>query len=565
MLEAMKVRTRLGLGFGFLILLLGGAAAGGWWGVSLVSGKTQEALDHDARMAEEAAAAKAAVLELRRFEKDFFINLASPGDAAGYLAKWRAQEEALQGRLRTLDAVVGAEQDRAALATMRAELARYEAGFQKVRGLIDAGTVKTTQEANHAIGEFKDEIRNLEKVAEDLSARGEERLGALSPLVAAVRSRALLAIAGFAALAFAAALVITVLLTASLLRQLGGEPAEISRIVERVAGGDLTVALDDDAGRRGIYGSVRAMVGTLIRIAEEVRGGADALASAAGQVASTSQALSQGTGEQAASVEETTSSLEEMTSSITRNAENGLQTEQLAVQGARNAEEGGRSVGETVEAMKAIAEKITIIEEIAYQTNLLALNAAIEAARAGEQGKGFAVVAAEVRKLAERSQKAAAEIGGLAASSVAVAERSGQLLLELVPAIRKTSELVQEVTAASREQATGVEQINRAMTQVDQVTQRNASSAEELSSSAEELSSQAESLLQLVGFFRVPGAADARKRAFPPAPRAVAAAPGWRPPVPERPSPALPGPHAAGHGKGNGFAPFPGQAGEGAR
>jgi methyl-accepting chemotaxis protein len=564
MLEAMKVRTRLGLGFGFLILLLGGAAAGGWWGVSLVSGKTQEALDHDARMAEEAAAAKAAVLELRRFEKDYIINMGSPADAASYLAKWRAQEEALQGRLRELEPVVTAEQDRAALATMRNELARYGAGFQKVRGLMEAGTVKTTQEANHAIAEFKDEIRSLEKVADDLSARGEERLAALSPLVASVRSRALVAIAAFAALAIAAALVITVVLTASLLRQLGGEPAEISRIVERVASGDLTVALDADAGRRGIYGSVRSMVATLIRIAEEVRGGADALASAAGQVASTSQALSQGTGEQAASVEETSSSLEEMTSSITRNAENGRQTEQLAVQGARNAEEGGRSVGETVEAMKAIAEKISIIEEIAYQTNLLALNAAIEAARAGALGKGFAVVATEVRKLAERSQKAAAEIGGLAARSVSVAERSGQLLLELVPAIRKTSDLVQEVTAASREQATGVEQINRAMAQVDQVTQRNASSAEELSSSAEELSSQAESLLQLVGFFRVPGAADGRARTAPPAPapHAVASAPAWRPPVAERPSLAPPRTHPV---KGNGFEPFTGPPNGGAR
>ncbi len=249
--------------------------------------------------------------------------------------------------------------------------------------------------------------------------------------------------------------------------------------------------------------SFNAFIDRLSYITGEVRAKANAASSASAQVSSSAQTLSQGTSEQAASVEETSSSLEQMNASITQNAENSRQMEQMALKGAKEVEESGKAVGESVEAMKTIAEKISIIEEIAYQTNLLALNAAIEAARAGEHGKGFAVVATEVRKLAERSQAAAQEISGLASSSVKVAERSGGLLVELVPAIRKTVELVQEVAAASREQAAGVAQVNRAMGQVDQVTQRNASAAEELSSTAEEMASQAEDLQQLMAFFGV--------------------------------------------------------------
>ena len=279
---------------------------------------------------------------------------------------------------------------------------------------------------------------------------------------------------------------------------------EAARLANELSQGNLTeqveVYSNDETGQ--MLQALKDMSKRLSQTLGEVKTSAGAVASAASQVAAGAQTVSQGTSEQAASVEETTSSLEEMSASITQNAENSRLMEQMSSKGAADAEASGKVVNETVDAMKAIAEKISFIEEIAYQTNLLALNAAIEAARAGEHGKGFAVVASEVRKRAERSQSSAKEIGNLASASVQVAERSGKLLDELVPAIKKTADLVQEVASASREQAAGVNQMNKAMGQVDQVTQRNASAAEEMSSTAEELSSQSEGLMQLMSFFR---------------------------------------------------------------
>ena len=203
-----------------------------------------------------------------------------------------------------------------------------------------------------------------------------------------------------------------------------------------------------------------------------------------------------------------------MSSSIQQNADNAHQTNTIAAKAATDAQASGEAVIKTVSAMKEIAEKIGIIEEIARKTDLLALNAAVEAARAGEHGKGFAVVASEVRKLAERSQTAAAEIGKLSSSGVSLADGAGQMLVKLVPDIRKTADLVQEISAASTEQNSGASQINKAIQQLDQVIQQNAASSEEMASTSEELSSQAEQLQSTIAFFKLDSDGQARQARF---------------------------------------------------
>lgn len=276
-------------------------------------------------------------------------------------------------------------------------------------------------------------------------------------------------------------------------------------VAEALAEGDMSVRIDatsrDETGQ--LLEAMRNMTDKLAQIIAEVRSAADNLSSASEEVSATAQSLSQGASEQAASVEETSASMEQMSASINQNTENAKVTDGMAGKAAKEANEGGQAVTETVTAMKSIAEKIGIIDDIAYQTNLLALNAAIEAARAGEHGKGFAVVAAEVRKLAERSQVAAQEIGEVAKGSVSLAEKAGRLLDEIVPSIRKTSDLVQEITAASEEQSAGIGQINTAMNQLSQTTQQNASASEQLAATAEEMSGQAEQLQQTMAFFKV--------------------------------------------------------------
>jgi methyl-accepting chemotaxis protein len=276
---------------------------------------------------------------------------------------------------------------------------------------------------------------------------------------------------------------------------------EITSAAEEIANGNLTVDIRERSPQDKLMQALSAMVNGLTRTVTDIRGIAGEVAAASQSISTASIQVSKGASAQAAAAEEASSSMEEMVSNIKQNADNAQQTDKIANKSAKDAQESGKSVLEAVSAMKEIANKISIIEEIARQTNLLALNAAIEAARAGEHGKGFAVVAAEVRKLAERSQKAAAEINQLSSTTLRVSEKSGEMLDKLVPDIQRTAELVQEITAASKEQDTGAEQINKALQQLEKVIQQNASASEEMASTTEELTGQSDQLVSALGFF----------------------------------------------------------------
>ncbi len=563
MRRQMKTRTLLLTVFGLMIVLVLGVGAAGYWGLSTVGEKSVELLEHEVPLAETAARARGNLNGMRRYEKDIYLTMGTKERQVQYLAKWNEQREHFFQRLDAMEKVAVSDQQLRAIAQMKQEASTYVAGFNEVYELVGSGKIATPQEAKASMERFNDNVHGLEQQEEALADDAKKQITAAKPFMLETLGRTTRAVFGLVLLSIAVAAAVAIATARKLLNQLGGEPVLLAHVAQRIANGDLTMLLKVAQARRdendfeeeerrseSLMSSIARMVEKLKDVVVQVKAAAEHVASGSQQLSAGSEELSQGASEQASSAEEVSSSMEEMSSSIRQNASSAEQTEKMAMKSAEDAKEGGAAVAETLGAMKEIAGKISVIEEIARQTNLLALNAAIEAARAREHGKGFAVVASEVRKLAEHAQKAAAEISEVSSKSVSIAERAGTLLARLVPDIQKTAGLVQEISAASREQDTGADQINTSIQQLDQVIQQNAGVAEETSATAEELAAQAEQLRSAISFFQVEKHSGARQGPAPLATPARAAPTPKAPPRSRKPSEESPraSAKAASHG-----------------
>jgi methyl-accepting chemotaxis protein len=352
-------------------------------------------------------------------------------------------------------------------------------------------------------GHGKEQMDSMRKLLSDIKGNESSLLVVRAKEMISTQNIAIGIILGGGLIAIIASLLMAFLLSSSITRQLGTEPREIKRIAEKIAKGELDMDYSSVKNPVGAFASIKIMNEKLVETVAAINEAATQVSAGSEQVSTTAQQMSQGATEQASSAEEVSSSVEELAATIKQNNDNSLTTVKISQKAAADAAEGGKAVDEAVAAMKVIAGKVDIINEIARQTNLLALNAAIEAARAGEVGKGFAVVASEVRKLAERSQAAAGEITTLSASTVASATKAGGIIGHTVPDIQKTADLVQEISSASREQASGSDQIGKAIVQLDTVIQQNASASEEMASMSEELSGQAVQLMETMSFFKL--------------------------------------------------------------
>jgi len=510
----MKMRlglgAKIGSGFALLVIMIAGSAALSVSRLGIMDGEIRNIIDVSAQRVQLALEEKVTVPDTARAVRDLLLS-DSKEEIDIYTAEIAAMEANSDATLSDMKPLFAGTTEAEMLNQYVAKLDQYHTAVDKIGQMMANGERQTAFDYARQEG---DALRNdAEALIERIVTSNDQQMTADRQKADEefTSARNLLLILGIASALLG--ILVALGITKSVLTQVGGEPSDIQNVAHRVAQGDLTEEVTEsgkNGKRTGIYKSVTEMAQNLREIVRDVLSASGNVSSGAQQLSSTAEELSNGSTEQAASTEEISSSMEEMSSNIKQNADNSAQTEKIALKAAQDARESGDAVTETVQSMRVIADKISIIEEISRNTNLLALNAAIEAARAGEHGKGFAVVAAEVRKLAERSQKAANEIAELSSSSVTVAEHAGELITRLVPDIQRTAELVQEISAASKEQDAGAGQINSAVMQLDQVVQQNASSSEEMASTAEELASQAEQLQATMEYFKLSQAVTGR-------------------------------------------------------
>lgn len=503
------IKLKLGLAFGIIVVMLLGSAGFGVNGLGTMNETLTSMVSGPVDRMRTAQEVKINLLDLARTEKNLLL--------ATDTQKRRDYAEALTGIRSSMDTTI--EHGYAIASAVGKPI------YQKMRQQWEEMKPNDARLTEYALADKNEEAKTvmygdlyrtniaMQKTTDELVQLTTEQLktaASEAEQTYMTTRNVLIAVAGLAlVIAVGAALWVMLSISSGL--------KTIAEATETVAAGDLTqkaeVRSNDEV--KDVVNTVNEMIDRLRAVVGDAITAADNVSSGSQELSSTSEQMSQGATEQASAAEEASASMEQMAANIKQNADNATQTEKISRQSARDAEASGQAVNKAVLAMQTIAEKITVVQEIARQTDLLALNAAVEAARAGEHGKGFAVVASEVRKLAERSQTAATEISGLSTETAKAAQAAGEMLSKLVPDIHKTAELVAEISAACREQDVGASQINEAIQQLDKVTQQNASASEEMSTTSEELASQAEELQTSISYFRTDSTSGGRVQAKP--------------------------------------------------
>ena len=536
----LTIKTKLVTAFTFIIFMLIGTAAYGIFSLGSLNDTIGNLLAGPAARLDLAQQINIAQLEAIRQQKNL-LTARNADDASGAIEKGAKARKDFADAFAAVTKLA-TEEGKTRWERVAQLSATFNQADDQIRDFIKGGnmdganniSVTTARQAANDIDATLDEILALEKQRmQDADDSAEQQYGTTRTMMIAVA---------------AVALLIAVLTAFWIANTISKGLNRANTVVREVAEGDLTkmaeITTHDEIGE--LLGNVNVMIERLRGVVADALSAADNVSSGSQELSASSEQVSQGATEQAASAEEASASMEQMAANIKQNADNAAQTEKIARQSAKDAEASGDAVNRAVDAMRTIAEKIGIVQEIARQTDLLALNAAVEAARAGEHGKGFAVVASEVRKLAERSQSAAAEISSMSSDTVKAARDAGEMLGRLVPDIRKTAELVSEISAACREQDIGASQINEAIQQLDKVTQQNAGASEEMSATSEELAAQAEELQASIAFFKVDTAgatrAGVRKTATKTSAKVVKAPAAA---TPRKPAPAT---HSHNHG-----------------
>ncbi|MBY5824750.1 methyl-accepting chemotaxis protein [Rhizobium leguminosarum] len=542
------IKLKLSLVFGFIVLLTCAMAGLSIYNLSSLNSEISIMVAGPVANLRDSGDLSEAVMRSIRAEKDAIINT-DPTKIAGYVDEISQQRE----QIKTLQARLAASEDpdiRNGMGQFGDLYGKWTALQDRVAGLATQNTTESNAQAGViSMGEGQQVTTQLlgilTKLNDTVTGNVAETDAATNDQYAHSRNLLVMMTIGLIIVSSAAAIWILLNISRGLKRAVNLADAvsigdleqtiehksndeirdlvnSMSRmtanlrttatIANQISNGDLTVSPKPLSEKDMLGIALEQMVERLRGVVADAIAAAENVSAGSQELSSSSEQVSQGATEQAASAEEASASMEEMAANIKQNADNASQTEKIARQSAKDAEASGEAVTRAVQAMRTIAEKIGIVQEIARQTDLLALNAAVEAARAGEHGKGFAVVASEVRKLAERSQSAAAEISSMSGDTVKAAQEAGDMLGRLVPDIRKTAELVSEISAACREQDVGAAQINEAIQQLDKVTQQNAGASEQMSATSEELASQAEELQTSIAFFKVDMAGGRRDR-----------------------------------------------------